>query len=185
MDSALVPHFADAITALTNEAEWTEVGDSVADVIAACKAAIESWYGEYMIGQVSHFVSSAPIGWLEFDGTQYAQADYPELFDKLPSAWIDGTDFTLPDLEDAFLSGVGAAGTIAAVGVANSITLTEGQLPAHTHTYTFPVSAPDTIGAGAPVPLKVVRLWRSCSIERRVAKIASGRTPVGNLDNKL
>lgn len=152
MDSALLPHFADAITALTSEDEWEAVGDSVANVIAACKDAVESWYGEYMIGQVSHFVSAAPVGWLEFDGTQYTQASYPELFAKLPSAWIDGTDFTLPDLEDVFISGTGSSGVTGGTGGANSVNLTVGQLPAHTHTYTFPVVAPDTIGAGAPVP---------------------------------
>ena len=30
--------------------------------------------------------------------------------------------------------------------------LTETEMPAHTHGYTFPVVAPDTIGVGAPTP---------------------------------
>lgn len=170
-----MPHFADAITALTLEDEWTEVGDSVADVIAACKAAVEFWYGEYMIGQVSHFVSAAPTGWLEFDGTEYAQATYPELFDKLPAAWIDGTDFTLPDLEDVFLSGVGAGGTIAATGGANSVNLTVGQLPAHTHSYSMPVVSVDTVGVGAPLPV----------VDSLVPSTATGSTGSGDaVDNR-
>lgn len=169
-DSALLPHFADAVTALATEEEWEEVGDSVAAVVAACKEAVESWYGEYMIGQVSHFVDGAPVGWLEFDGTQYTQADYPELFDKLPSGWISGTNFTLPDLEDVFIAGVGAGGTIAATGGANSVNLTVGQLPAHTHSYSMPVVSVDTVGVGAPLPV----------VDSLVPSTATGSTGSGD-----
>jgi microcystin-dependent protein len=105
-----------------------------------------------LIGQVTHFVSAAPAGWLEFDGSTHSQEDYPELFAALPSAWITGTDFTLPDLQDAFISGVGSGGTIAATGGSNEHVLTVAEMPAHSHTYTLPVPSPDTIGAGAPVP---------------------------------
>ncbi|GAH39853.1 unnamed protein product [marine sediment metagenome] len=151
-DSALLQHLGDAITALTNESQWEPVGDSVADVIAACKATVESWYSDMLVGQITSFVGPAPSGWLELDGSTHAQGDYPELFDKLPSAWVSGTDFTLPDVEDTFLAGVGAGGTAGASGGANTHVLTEAELPAHTHTYTMPVAAPDTIGAGPPVP---------------------------------
>lgn len=151
-DGALFPHLADAITALTNESQWTEVGDSVADVVAASKDAVESWYSDMMIGMVSSFVSSAPGGWLELDGSTYSEGDYPELFAKVPAGWKDGTDFTLPDLEDVFLMGVGSAGIIGEEDGENYHVLTEAEMPAHTHTYTFPVVAPDTISAGAPTP---------------------------------
>ena len=152
LDSALLPHFGDAITALTNESEWEPVGDDVADIIAAAKDTVESWYSDMLIGQVSHFVDSAPLGWLEFDGTVYLGADYPELFDKIPPGWITGPNFTLPDADGIFLDGVGSAGTIGATGGSNTHALTEAEMPAHTHGYTFPVVAPDTISAGAPTP---------------------------------
>ncbi|GAH70861.1 unnamed protein product, partial [marine sediment metagenome] len=80
-DSALFQHLGDAITALTDVEQWELVGDSVADIIAACKDTVESWYSDMLIGQITHFVAAAPAGWLEFDGSTYAQADYPELFD--------------------------------------------------------------------------------------------------------
>lgn len=140
------------ITALTSEAEWEEVEDSVADVVAAAKETVESWYSDMLIGQVAHFVDSAPLGWLEFDGTQYVGADYPELFDKIPGGWIAGANFTLPDADGVFLNGVGLAGTIGATGGSNTHTLTEAEMPAHTHGYTMPVASPDTVGAGAPIP---------------------------------
>lgn len=152
LDSALFPHVGDAITALTNAEEWSEVGDTVAAVVAACKESVENWYSDMLIGQVTPFVTTAPPGWLELDGTTHAEDDYPELFAKLPASWISGTDFTLPDLQETFVAGVGSAGTVGATGGANTHALTEAEMPAHVHTYTFPVVAPDTIGAGAPVP---------------------------------
>lgn len=152
IDSALMPHLGDAITALANEDEWEAVGDSVADIVAVCKEAVEIWYSDMLIGQVAQFVMAAPSGWLEFDGATYAEEDYPQLFAKLPSAWVTGANFTLPDLEDTFLAGVGQAGTIAATGGSNTHTLTEAEMPSHVHTYTMPVASPDTVGAGAPIP---------------------------------
>lgn len=152
IDNALMPHVGDAITALVNVWEWEAVGDDVADVVAACKDAVESWYSDMLIGQVAFFVSVAPSGWLELDGQTYAQADYPELFAKVPAAWISGSDFTLPDAEDVFLAGTGSGGVPGSTGGSNTHALIEAEMPAHTHTYTFPVVAPDTIGAGAPVP---------------------------------
>lgn len=152
MDSALFQHVGDAITALTNESEWEEVEDSVADVVAACKEFVEIWYSDMLIGQVVQFVMTAPSGWLEFDGQTYAQGDYPELFAKLPSAWVSGSNFTLPDLQDTFLAAVGSGGTIAATGGSSDHVLTEAEMPSHAHSYTMPVASPDTIGAGAPIP---------------------------------
>ena len=140
------------LTALTNNDEWEAVGDSVSDVVAAAKAAVEVWYSDMLIGQLSFFVSSAPPGWLELDGATYANADYPELSDRLPAAWISGANFTLPDLQDTFLSGVGSGGTIGAPGGSNSHTLTEAELPAHTHAYTLPVLGAVLVNAGSPVP---------------------------------
>lgn len=113
---------------------------------------MESWYSDMLIGQIAFFVSVAPSGWLELDGQTYAQGDYPELFGKIPSAWVSGTDFTLPDVDDVFLNGVGAGGTVGAVGGSSQHTLIEAEMPVHTHGYTFPVVAPDTISAGAPTP---------------------------------
>ena len=151
-DTALLLHIGELLGQLIRDDEWYEDESSVADVVAASWALLDSWYSGNMIGQVAYFVSSAPSGWLELDGSAYAQVDYPELFAKLPAGWISGSNFTLPDVQDMFLPGAGSAGTVGAVGGANSYALTVSQLPPHTHTYTMPVSAPDTIGAGAPVP---------------------------------
>lgn len=151
-DMALLPHLGDVITALANESEWAQVGDTVEDVVEACKESVESWYSDMLIGQVSQFIMAAPSGWLELDGSTYAENDYPELFAKLPAGWIDGTDFTLPDLDGVFLNGVGQAGTLATTGGSNNHTLTEAEMPSHTHDYTLPGLAAIPAGPLAPVP---------------------------------
>lgn len=152
-DMALLPHLGDAITALTNASEWEKVGDDVSDIVAAAKDTVESWYSDMLIGSVQIFIMSSPTGWLEFNGATFAQADYPELFDKLPAGWISGANFTLPDMQDTFLAGVGSGGTIGATGGANTHTLTEAELPSHTHTYTLPVAGVTVGGAGPPIPV--------------------------------
>lgn len=152
LDSALLPHVGDVLTALTNDGEWEEVGDSVADIVAAAKETVETWYSDMFIGMVQMFVALPASGWLEFDGSTFATADYPELADLIPSGWISGVNFTLPDLGDTFVTGVASAGAPGDTGGSNVIALTVGQLPSHSHLYTMPVAAPDTVGAGAPIP---------------------------------
>lgn len=161
LDIALFPHVGDAITALTNDLEWVEVNDTVADVVAACKAFVESWYGDMLIGSVAPWIVDPPSGWLILDGSTYANADYPELSDLLPAHLISGANFTLPDVENAFPFGVVDEDDGAAVAGSNVLNLTVGQLPAHTHTYTpptltitaeTPVVPIPTAGIGAPIP---------------------------------
>lgn len=151
-DSALLIHLADAITALTNEWEWVEVNDTVADVVAAAKDSVESWYSDMLIGSVAPWMVDPPAGWLILDGSTYAIADYPELSDLLPAHLISGANFTLPDVEGAFPFGVVEADDAAAVAGSNVLTLTVGQLPAHTHTYTPPTLTIDAETPVVPIP---------------------------------
>lgn len=55
---------------------------------------------------------------------------------SLPSGWLlcDGTNGT-PDLRDRFVVGAGSSYLVGATGGSASVTLTEEQLPAHTHTF--------------------------------------------------
>jgi hypothetical protein len=160
MDVALFPHFGDAITKLTNDWVWEEVGDSVEDVVASCKDSIESWYSDMLIGSVSPWIINPPVGWLLLDGSTYAVADYPELSDLLPAHLISGANFTLPDVENAFPFGVLDEDVSAVVVGSNALALTVAQLPAHTHTYTPPILSISaetpvvpipTAGIGAPI----------------------------------
>ncbi|GAG83639.1 unnamed protein product [marine sediment metagenome] len=147
-DSALLIHLGDAITALTNEWEWVEVNDTVADVVAEAKDSVESWYSDMLIGSVATWIVNPPSGWLVLDGSTYANADYPELSDLLPAHLISGANFTLPDVEEAFPFGVVDEDNGSVVTGSNALNLTVAQLPSHTHTYTPPTL---TINAETPV----------------------------------
>jgi hypothetical protein len=152
-DTALFPHLGDAITKLTNEWEWEAVGDDVADVVAACKEIVESWYSDMLIGSVFPWIITPPAGWLLLDGSTHANADYPELTALLPAHLISGANFTLPDVTDAFPFGVVDEDNGAAVAGSNTLTLSVAQLPSHSHLYvppalTIPVGPPPATPVG-------------------------------------
>lgn len=152
LDSALSPHFSDAITQLTNDFVWKEVGDSVEDIIAACKASVESWYSDMLIGSVAPWIVNPPDGWLLLDGSTYANADYPELSTLLPAHLISGANFTLPDVENAFPQAVHDEDDAGVTVGSNTLNLTVGQLPSHDHTYVPPVLSATAETPVVPVP---------------------------------
>lgn len=152
LDAALFPHLGDALTQLTNEWHWEPVEDDVADIVAECKAAVESWYSDMLIGTVFQWMINPPSGWLLLDGSTYAIADYPELSALLPAHLITGPNFTLPDVENAFPYGVLDEDDGTAVTGSNVLTLSVAQLPAHNHSYTPPVLSINAETPVVPVP---------------------------------
>ena len=175
VDVALLGHVGDAIAELTYAHNWEEIGDTVSDVLTEITETLESYYKESMIGKIDQFINTPPSAWLEFDGSQYAESDYPELTEIIPAAWRAGGNFTVPDLEDYFSRFVGASGVVNSTGGANSLTLTVGQLPAHTHLYTPPIVDVDLEGPGVPDVLAA----------RLGSAIATGSTGDGDsIDNQ-
>lgn len=152
LDSALFPHVGDAITQLTNESQWEEIGDAVDDVIEACKQSVESWYSDMLIGSLQMFLIVPPLGWLLCDGATYDKVDYPELWAVLPSQLTSPTQLTLPDLTSAFPAGTATEGEIGDEAGQNTFALTVAQLPTHSHLYTPPTMTVETGGAGPPIP---------------------------------
>ena len=151
-DRALSPHLADAITNLTLENTWLEVGDSVQDIIDAAAVTVSDYYENMLIGSVFPWLSTPPDGWLLLDGSTHAQTDYPELTAVLDDSLKSGANFTLPDASDSFPFGVQAKADAGAVTGSNTLNLTVGQLPAHTHTYTPPVLTVDAETPTVPIP---------------------------------
>lgn len=153
MDVALVPHFSDAITQLVHDWQWTEVEDSVDDIIASCVDSVESWYSDMLIGSVHIFiVATLPDGWLLLDGATYDKVDYPELWAVLPSQMKTETQFTLFSMENTFPMGVVDADDIDQAGGENTTNLTVAQLAAHTHTYIPPVLTVEAETPTTPIP---------------------------------
>ena len=152
LDSALFPHVADAITQLTNDLTWIKVEDDIPEIVAACKESVESWYSDMLIGSIFTWLINPPSGWLLLDGTTYDIADYPELAALLPLHLISGANFTLPNVADAFPFGVLDEDDSSVVTGSNLLSLSIGQLPAHTHTEIPAVLAADLGSLGPPLP---------------------------------
>lgn len=152
VDSGLLPDIGDAITQLTNEFVWLEVGDTVDDIVASVFETVTDYYDSMLIGLVSQFLASIPPGWLQLDGATYSEDDYPLLFSRLPSQFKTGSNFTLPDMTDTFPLGATNTADLGDTGGLNSITLTIAQLPAHTHTEIPPIVGVTIGSAGPPVP---------------------------------
>jgi len=70
--------------------------------------------------------ATAPSGWLICDGSSFSAATYPNL-----ATVLGGT--TLPDMRTRFPVGVGSGHALGATGGSQTVTLTEAQMPSHTH----------------------------------------------------
>jgi len=156
VDTALLPDVGDAITQLVNEYVWTEVGDSVDDVIVSVFETVADYYNDMLIGLVSQFIAAIPPGWLQLDGSTHLKADYPLLWERLPSQLKTSTELTLPDFTNVYPNGAANAAAIGTESGSNSYQLSIAQLPAHTHTEIPPILGVDVGGAGPPLPSATV-----------------------------
>lgn len=112
-----------------------------------------------MIGEVKLLAfATVPAGWLVCNGATLAQTSYPELYAVIGNAFGGGAstyalpDFTshLPRQADASLALGGTSSVGGTVDLNLSFTLSEANLPTHTHTATMNVSTNDA-GSSAPI----------------------------------
>ncbi len=93
---------------------------------------------------VPYAATSAPTGWLLCNGAAVSRATYAALFSLIGTAYGAGdgsTTFNVPDLRGRVPLGVGTgsgltARVIATTGGAEEATITDAELPAHTHGFT-------------------------------------------------
>lgn len=82
---------------------------------------------------------TAPGGWLLCDGREVSRETYPRLYAVIGSLYgspeLSG-NFVLPNLADRIPMGKSGSTSIGQSGGNNSITLSESQLPSHSHTGT-------------------------------------------------
>lgn len=111
-----------------------------------------------MIGEVICFASdtSPNTNWLSCDGASLLRADYPDLFAVIGTTFgaIDGTHFSLPDLQGRAPIGDGTGSGLTPHALGDSFgeedhVLTVGELASHNHSDT-PVLL---IGTQVPPPL--------------------------------
>jgi microcystin-dependent protein len=104
------------------------------------------------VGQVVTYISeNPPQGTLALDGSTHDKSDYPDLYDVLPSSMKSGTDFTLPDMRERVPRSVGGSYSIGDTGGQDTVTLSESEMPAHTHTESIAVSSLSDAGTGVPI----------------------------------
>lgn len=88
---------------------------------------------------IAHTGTTSPNGWLICDGSQISRITYSILFSIIGTKYGVGnntTTFNLPDLRGCLVRGASSISSLPAskLGTA-TVTLTESNLPAHTHTY--------------------------------------------------
>jgi microcystin-dependent protein len=88
-------------------------------------------------GIITTFAGSAPpAGWLPCDGSAVSRTDYATLFAVVGTTYGAGdgsTTFNLPDLKGRVVIGVSGTHALGSTGGSETVTLTENQLPAHSH----------------------------------------------------
>ena len=81
--------------------------------------------------------STAPHGYLLCDGSAVSRTDYADLFTAIGTTYGAGdgsTTFNLPNLSGRVVLGVSQSHALGTTGGEASHTLTEQELPAHSHT---------------------------------------------------
>ena len=89
--------------------------------------------------------TSAPTGWLLCNGAAVSRTTYADLFAIVGTTYGAGngsSTFNLPDLRDRFAVGSGTTYSNGSTGGAATHTLSEAEMPSHTHTATSTVTDP-------------------------------------------
>lgn len=160
-----------ALSSLCDSYNWQQHGtDTVEEVVEAAFSMFREMTNEGLYAMVGAIVpyatASAPINTLPCDGSTHEKADYPELYAVLDGAFIvDGDTFRTPDIRGRAVIGSGQ-GTgltnraIGSTGGAENHTLTEGEMPNHSHAITIyenlfvapgEVPGADFAGVGFPI----------------------------------
>lgn len=142
---------------------WLKMDDATWDTVdALVSKCIEELQMSADIGTVVPLmVEVIPERYLLMDGGTYARQDYPLLYAVLPASLIINADtFQLPDMAGLTAVGATIARPLLSVFGDETHTLTEAEMPTHSHTYTPPtlnldledVGVPDIQAAGLGLP---------------------------------
>lgn len=143
VDSGLARFLTGALDELTSAQNWESFGDmSPAEMAEIFEEAIGSMSNCDSIGQIFATVGTVPDYCLLLDGASVLVADYPDLALVVPQ-WVSGASINLPDMSGAYL--VGDSLNLGAFQGENTHTLTEAEMPTHSHGYTMAVASVTTV----------------------------------------
>lgn len=130
-----------ALSQMAYESNWWKVGlitPDEAEKLAAkmVEDLIVLDFNPFPAGKIEAFAgATVPDGWLACDGSSYATADYPELFDTIAYTYGGaGANFNVPDYRDRVIVGAGGTYALADTGGEAAHTLTTPELSSHDHT---------------------------------------------------
>jgi len=110
----------------------------------------------FLIGlMVMSYADNPDDSLLLADGSTYAKADYPELWEYTPNSMKTATHFDVVDMSDRFPVGASATKPELTTAGQESVVLTVPELPSHNHVYDKPVAGLDIEGVGVPDPLAI------------------------------
>jgi len=143
IDSGLARFLTGALDELNHAYNWEPFGDMSPDqMVELLEEAIASMGNCEMIGQIIATVGTLPDYCLLMDGASVLVTDYPDLATAVPQ-WVSGSVITLPDMSHAYI--VGDLVNTGTFQGDNTHTLTEGEMPIHSHSYTMAVASVSTV----------------------------------------
>jgi microcystin-dependent protein len=150
------------LAALTKEWNYEKFGDMTPEETAEAYSTILKEIKLVTLHEVGTAVFSLretnPSNWIPCMGQNLAMDDWPELMDVYPAAlknYPTAGQFFVPDLRGRMLVGDGTDGfgfnwPFLSVGGSRTVTLTQAQMPAHTHGES--IAIPAVINGGLEAP---------------------------------
>lgn len=138
--------------------------------------------------------TTAPTGWLICAGQALSRVDYPDLFAAIGTAYgaPSGATFNLPDTRGRVVAGrdVDSGGfadrlttpnsrNVGASGGAQTVTLTAGQMPTHTHAVTGDTNSVSGHTHGYDVSGETVLVGNGANLVLRAGGSSSATTAAG------
>lgn len=159
-DTHMLAAILGQVLELTEVENWEQTtGITVAETVAFWETIYTQFsQGSFcMIGAIVAILNdNTPGHMLLCNGDNFNRVDYLELYDVLPVELIIDVDTgSVPDLREAFVIGAGVGIAAHDTGGSETHTLTEAEMPAHSHLYDKEIYNVDIETVGVPDPFGV------------------------------